>query len=144
MRKLILPFAATAFLLVAGSAFADGLEGTYKEGNKAAGGTVTIKKSGDTYLVDVETHYTNEINGVVFSCGFTGKGKLSDGVIQAKAVNDNTGEEVELPIHYKNFADIQDLKPNEIAIVDENGISGPGFCGAGGAAELSGRFTKKK
>lgn len=144
MRKLILPLATAVLLFAAGSAFADGIEGTYKAGNKAAGGTVTIKKSGDGYLVDVETHYTNDINGVVFSCGFTGKGKLSDGTLQAKAVNENTSEEAELPIHFKNFADIQDLKPNEIAIVDENGISGPGFCGAGGAAELSGRFTKKK
>lgn len=144
MRKAMAPVAIAASLLVSGFAFAGGIAGTYHAGNKEAGGTVTIKKAGDEYLVNVETHSMNIINKVVFSCGFTGKGRLSNGVLRAKAVDEDTGKEAVLAVHFKKFSGAPNLKPNEIAIVDENGLSEAGFCGAGGAAELSGRFKRKK
>ena len=144
MRSTMACAAIAATLLVSGFAFAADITGTYREGDKTAGGVVTIQKAGEEYLVDVRTHCTNIINNVVFSCGFTGRGKLSGGVIQAKAVSEDTGEEAVLPIHFARFPEVPDVKPGEIAIVDENGLSDRGFCGAGGAAELRGRFTKKK
>ena len=97
----------------------------YYDGKYNKNDTITIKKSGaDEYSVEVML-----VQGM-FSCGFTGKGKLAGGTI--RVVNGV----YTLPVHVRPGNMLELLSEENEGLRKE-------FCGAGGAVEFGGTFKKK-